>query len=868
MTNLSPMMRQFFEIKDKYKDYILFFRLGDFYEMFFDDAKIASKELELTLTGRDCGLAQRAPMCGVPCVSYESYVSKLINKGYKIAICEQLEDPSETRGLVKRDVVRVITPGTVTDGNMLDDEKNNFLSSIYCYDKGFGVCFCDVSTGEVFISDIIDNNIDNEKKLINELSSFFPCEILTNSDISKYSLVKKFIKTQLGSLVDISKESDFDLEESIKNILEYFKKTQISELGFSNDKLPSIRALGALIKYLKFTYKSSIRNISSLNFYLNSKYMSLDLSAKKNLEIIENIKTQDKKKSLLGVIDKTKTPMGKRMIRKYIEQPLLNSLIINKRLDAVEELFNNSLTRMSLTESFSGIFDIERLLTKIIFKTISPRELQSFKYTIGNIFKIKKALADSKSDLLIELNNQIDLLEDIYKLIDDSITDSPSALLKDGEIIKTGFNMAVDEYRDLLKNSKNHISKIESNEKNKTGIKNLKIKYNKVFGYYIEISNSFLNKIPENYIRKQTLSNCERFIIEELKIIEEKILSANDRLINLEIDIYNKIINTIADHMLRIQKTASAISHIDVICSFANISTKNNYIKPIVDNSDIINIKEGRHPIVESLLQNTPFVANDTNIDLKSNKISIITGPNMAGKSTYMRQVALIVLMAQIGCFVPASFAHIGVVDGIFTRIGFSDNLSSGQSTFMVEMTEIAYILDNMSPKSLIILDEIGRGTSTYDGMSIAEAIVEHISSDNSNGGKTLFATHYHELSDLPNKLNNTKNFSVAVKKNGDDITFLHRIVPTSADKSYGLEVSKLAGIPDSIISRAKQILLELESNSLQPKIYNNNININNINNIKQNDLLINELKKIDPEVLSPLEALNYLYKLKSIISD
>ena len=866
MVNLSPMMRQYIEIKDKYKDYILFFRLGDFYEMFFDDAKVISKELELTLTGRDCGLEQRAPMCGIPYVSSESYISKLISKGYKIAICEQLEDPNETRGLVKRDVVRVITPGTVTDGNMLDDERNNFLASIYFDDSGFGVCFCDVSTGEVFISDITNKesqkNTDLERKLINELSSFFPCEILTNSKISKYNLIKKFIKIKLNAIINISEESEFDLEKSTQDILEYFEKQTLSELGFFSNNSPSIIALGALIKYLNFTYKACFKNLSSLNFYLESQYMSLDLAAKKNLEITADIKNQDKKKSLLGVLDKTKTPMGKRMIKKYIEQPLVNSVVINERLDAVEELVKNSLSRLDLTDSFSGIFDIERLLTKIVFKTISPRELLSFKYTIKN-------LSSLKSSLLTKLNNQIDLLEDIYKLIDDAITETPPALLRDGEIIKEGFNISVDEYRDILKNSKNYISKIETDEKARTGIKNLKIKYNKVFGYYIEISNSFLNKVPENYIRKQTLSNCERFIIEELKVIEEKILSASDIVINLEIEIYNKIINNIANNSVRIQKTASAISHLDVICSFANIATKNNYIKPIVDNSDIINIKEGRHPIVESLLKNAPFVSNDTNIDLKTNKISIITGPNMAGKSTYMRQVALIVLMAQIGCFVPASFAHLGVVDGIFTRIGFSDDLSSGLSTFMVEMTEIAYILNNMTPKSLIILDEIGRGTSTYDGMSIAEAIVEHIASDEFGGGKTLFATHYHELSELPNRLSNTKNFSVAVKKNGDDITFLHRIVPTSTDKSYGLEVSKLAGIPDIVITRAKQILSSLESNIIPKPVSDNsqNSNNNNINN-NINNKLIDELNKIDPEVLSPLEALNYLYKLKSIVLD
>ena len=864
MTNLSPMMRQYFEIKDKYKDYILFFRLGDFYEMFFDDARLASKELELTLTGRDCGQDERAPMCGVPYHSYESYVSKLINKGYKVAICEQLEDPNEVRGLVKRDVVRVITPGTIIESNMLDDDKNNFLSSIYIEDNCFGVCFCDVSTGEIFITDIKDSEQDKERRLINELSSFTPCEIITNSHFLNLNKLKKFTETKLSCLINIIDDINFDMDDAKNNIFEYFKKENISNLGFSDDRSPSIRALGAIIRYLKFTYKSLVNNISSLNFYLDSQYMSLDLAAKRNLEISENIRTKEKKKSLLGILDKTKTPMGRRMIKKYLEQPLINAAIINQRLDSVEELVNNSIMRMSLTESFSGIFDIERLLTKIIFKTISPRELLSFKYTIGNISKIKKVLSESTSTLLIKLMNEIDLLEDVYKLIDDSINDSPPALLKDGDVIKSGFNVVVDEYRDILKNSQNYISKIEAKEKTKTGIKTLKIKYNKVLGYYVEVSKSFINKVPDSYIRRQTLANCERYIIEELKEIEEKILQASERVIRLESEIYDKVINSIVDHMLRVQKTASAISKIDVLCSFANVSVKNNYIKPVVDNSDVIKIKDGRHPIVESILQDTPFVANDTQIDLKSNKISIITGPNMAGKSTYMRQVALIVLMSHVGCFVPASFAHIGVVDGIFTRIGASDDLSSGQSTFMVEMTEIAYILKNMTSKSLVILDEIGRGTSTYDGMSVAEAIVEYISSDDLHGGKTLFATHYHELAEMPNKFSNMKNYSVAVKKNGDDITFLHRIVPKSTDKSYGLEVSKLAGIPDNIINRAKEILSELESKKVDKQLPDLKIDTAPID-VDKSNLLMKELSEIDPEVLSPLEALNCLYKLKSI---
>ncbi len=875
MMNLSPMMKQYFEIKNQYKDYILFFRLGDFYEMFFDDAKIVSKELEITLTGRECGQKERAPMCGVPCQSYESYVNKLISKGYKVAICEQLSDPKETKGIVTRDVVRVITPGTLIETNMLKDEQNNFIASIYVDETNdVGVCFCDISTGEVFLTDISHQDKHKERKLINELSSFSPSEILTNCDFSKIEIVKRFIKTKLSCLVNIDNEADLKLDEAKDAVLRYFKKQSLRELGFSDENLCSVKSLANLIKYLIFTYKSDVHNISYLNFYLDSQYMLLDVSAKKNLEITENIRTQEKKKSLLGVLDKTKTPMGRRMIRKYLEQPLINSTLINKRLDAVDELVNNSIMRMSLTEIFSGIFDMERLLTKIVFKTISPRELQSFKYTIGNIPKIKEVLSSCQSDLLIELNKDIDILDDLYKLIDDALMESPPALLKDGEVIKDGFNIQVDEYRDILKNSKKYISKIEEDEKAKTGIKTLKIRYNKVFGYYIEISKSFINSAPARYIRKQTLANCERYIIEELKVIEDKILQATDRVTNLEIKIYNKIIESIADNILRIHKTATAISNIDVFCSFANVSVKNDYSKPVVDNSNIIKITDGRHPIVESILNSALFVSNSTDINPDVNKVSIITGPNMAGKSTYMRQVALIVLMAQIGCFVPAKFAHIGVVDGIFTRIGASDDLSSGRSTFMVEMTEIAYILKNMTSRSLIILDEIGRGTSTYDGMSIAEAIAESIACDEHKGGKTLFATHYHELARLPEKFSNIKNYSVAVKKNGDEITFLHRIVPTSADKSYGIEVSMLAGIPESVINRAKEILHDLEScgGNLQDLHDSSQVIRRPISDL-QNDanksrLVIEELLKIDPEVLSPLEALNCVYQLKKLVSD
>ena len=864
MNKFSPMMQQYFEIKDKYKDYILFFRLGDFYEMFFEDAKLVSKELELTLTGRECGQSGKAPMCGVPHHSSESYIAKLIDKGYKVAICEQTENRNDSKNIVNRSVVRVITPGTIIENSMLDDSKNNFISSIYVDENGIGVCFSDISTGEIFITTITSTN-DSERRLINELASFMPKEILTNQYLSKITPVKRFIQQKMNCVVNMLDESKISLGKNKEYILNHFKKDSIYALGFVNDVPQAINALGLLLQYIEFTYKTSVTNLTMLNFYQASQYMNLDISAKKSLEITENIKTQDKSKSLLGVIDKTKTPMGKRMIKKYLDQPLTNSVIINKRLDAVEELVNNSIKRISLIDSFSGIFDIERLLTRIIFKTISPRELKSFSCSLSNIKKVKDILKDSSTQILCELHSQLDLLEDIIRLIDDSILDDPPALLRDGEVIKDGFNAKVDEYRDIIKNSKTYISQIESDEKTKTNIKTLKVGYNKVFGYYIEVSKSFIDKVPVHYIRKQTLANCERYIIQDLKELEEKIHNANEKLLKLEYEIYDKIIESITNHMLRIQKTAIAISQIDVLASFAHISAKNNYTKPLIDNSDIIEIKEGRHPIIESILFSAPFVANDTYIDPNKNKISIITGPNMAGKSTYIRQVALSVLMAQIGCFVPASYAKIGIVDGIFTRIGASDDLSSGKSTYMVEMSEMAYILKNMTSKSLIILDEIGRGTSTYDGMSIAGSIIEYISNNDYNGGKTLFATHYHELSDMPTKFKNIKNYSIAVKKNGDDIIFLHRIVPTSTDKSYGLEVSKLAGIPDEIIQRAKEILKHLESTNLdeykQEQIHKivepQNDNIINLE-------IINELTNLDPSVLSPIEALNYLYKLKT----
>ncbi|HAN44495.1 MAG TPA: DNA mismatch repair protein MutS [Ruminococcaceae bacterium] len=869
MAGLSPMMIQYFDIKNQHKDHILFYRLGDFYEMFFDDALIASKELELTLTGRDCGLDERAPMCGVPYHSAENYIAKLIKKGYKVAICEQMEDPAAAKGVVKREVIRVITPGTLIETNMLDEASNNFICSVYISPSGAGLVFADISTGFLQATDI---KTDCDKKLLYELGRFMPNEIIFNQEFLNKDDIAKFLKDRLKCSGNLLEDTYYDINSAVCEIKSQFSAEIIDSINLLENDL-IVRSLGALLMYLKQTQFKGLERLISIDYYTDEQYMNLDITAKRNLELTETMISKEKRGSLLWVLDKTKTAMGKRLLRSYIEKPLVNPSVINKRLNAVEELVENTSIRTEVAQHLAGIFDIERLMTKIIYGSATPRELKTLEQAIGKLPAVKTALVNVKCSYLTDIYNNIDELYDVYSLLSSSIVETPPNNLKDGGVIASGYNSELDELRELVSHTKEILTSIETSEKEKTGIKNLKIGYTKVFGYYIEVTRSYLDLVPETYIRKQTLANCERYITEELKNLEEKILSASENIIKLEAALFEEIRCKIASEISRIQNTASAISRLDVYCSFANVAVQNNYCKPNVNLASEINIKEGRHPVVELLLSGAPFVSNDVVLDNGKNQIAIITGPNMAGKSTYMRQVALIVLMAQIGCFVPAAYADIGIVDGIYTRVGASDDLSSGQSTFMVEMSEVASILSNATRKSLLILDEIGRGTSTFDGMSIARAVIEYIADNKKLGAKTLFATHYHELTSLEQQLSCVKNYNIAVKKRGEDITFLRRIVPGGADDSYGIEVSKLAGIPNWIIKRSYQILEELEQGkavasysekgdkSTEKYDYGQiSLDLNNNSRVEE------ELRKLDINVLTPIEALTKLYELKNLL--
>ncbi|MEF9984302.1 MAG: DNA mismatch repair protein MutS [Oscillospiraceae bacterium] len=859
MEELSPMMQQYMAVKDQHKDHIIFFRLGDFYEMFFDDAILAAKELELTLTGRDCGMKERAPMCGVPYHSCEPYIARLIKKGYKVAICEQVEDPKTAKGIVKREIIRVITPGTLIEANMLDEGTNNYIASLYNDKNFFGAAFVDVSTGEVFATEFED--IDNSK-IRNEISRFSPKEIVFNGAFLDKTEVTKFIKDKVNCCVECMDDNIYIQNNIESKICKQFNAQNLFELSMDGKKYAAL-ALIAALNYINETHKNGLERIITLSVYSGNQFMVLDSNARRNLELTETMLTKDKKGSLLWVIDKTKTPMGKRLIRSWIEKPLVNPIIINKRINAVDELFNDNILREELNVILSGIYDIERLMTRIVYGSTGPRELKSLEQTAKKLPQLKERIKDTKSDFLQEIYNDIDLLEDMKELIEISITDDPPVTLKDGWVIKAGYNEELDNIRSIITDTKKYLAKIETDEREKTGIKNLKIGYNKVFGYYIEISRGSINLAPDRYIRKQTLANCERYITQELKELEEQISSAGDKMYSLEQELYEEVRLAIAGNLVRTQQTASAIAKLDVFASFATVSQNMHYARPIVNMSDIINIKDGRHPVVEAISQSS-FVCNDTYLDRRDNQIAIITGPNMAGKSTYMRQTAIIVLLAQIGCFVPASYAEIGVIDGIFTRVGASDDLASGQSTFMVEMNEVASILKSATSNSLLILDEIGRGTSTFDGMSIARAVLEYISDRRKLGAKTLFATHYHELTDLEQQLDNVKNYNIAVKKNKDDIIFLRKIVSGGTDDSFGIEVSKLAGIPDWIIKRAFSILKELENNSAQPVKFTQNIKQENQisfeNTIEKE--IIADLKSIPINDITPREALNKLYDM------
>lgn len=862
MAQLSPMMQQYFEIKEANKDCILFYRLGDFYEMFYDDALTASRELELTLTGRDCGQEERAPMCGVPFHSCEGYIAKLVSRGYKVAICEQTEDPKAAKGLVKRNVIRVITPGTVMEQSMLEEGKNNYICCLYSSDKTIGVCFCDISTGELNATEI--SGKDSYNKLINQLSSYSPKEILLGGKIIEIKQLPSFIKQKLSAGVELLEDEKFGFTLCSKTASNHFG----SEFDKIKDKPDVICAVGALINYLKETQMNGLERINQIDTYSESQYMKLDYNTQRNLELTQTMLSKEKRGSLLWVIDKTKTAMGKRLIRSWLEHPLMNISTINNRQSAVEELVNNTVLRLELTENLSGIFDIDRLMTKIVYGSANARDLRSLCSAVKDLPQISSLLSECKASHLRMIYKNIDLLEDIHSLIDSAIVEQPPFTIREGGMIKQGYNSDLDVINNDMNNSKDILAQIETEQKELTGIPKLRVGYNRVFGYYIEVTNSYKNMVPDTYIRKQTLTNCERYITPDLKEVEARILGAKDRSVALEFKLFEEIRLKVADSLERIQRTSKAIATLDVLNSFANVASDNRYVRPDVTQSTAIKIKDSRHPVVELLLKNASFVPNDVNLDNKSDRVAIITGPNMAGKSTYMRQIALIVLMAQIGSFVPASSAQIGIVDSIFTRVGASDDLASGQSTFMVEMNEVANIVKSATSRSLLILDEIGRGTSTFDGMSIARAVLEYCADKKKLGAKTLFATHYHELTVMEDLLDGVKNYSIAVKKRGDDITFLRRIVSGGADDSYGIEVAKLAGVPNTIIGRAKEILAELESGRAETVVKKSNPDEDaqlSLLGVAQSPV-IDKIKNVDLNTLTPIEAMNLLYELKNMI--
>ena len=874
MGELTPMMQHYIDTKNEYKDCIIFYRLGDFYEMFFEDAKVVSKELELTLTAKSCGLEEKAPMCGVPYHAAETYLTRLIKKGYKVAICEQVEDPKEAKGMVKREVVRIVTPGTNIDCASLDETRNNYIMSVVNIDNQYGVSVCDVTTGDFLVTEV-----DDERSLLDEINKFSPSEMICNEAFMLSSIDFDDIKYHYNTSISPLNNHYFEEHSSNQALTNHFKVDSVKSLGLSDFQVGSVSA-GGLISYLVETQKSNLNQLNNIKTYICGNYMLLDTSTRRNLELCETLRDKEKKGSLLWVLDKTKSAMGARTLRHFIEQPLINPRDINNRLDVISELSADVINREEIREYLNAVYDLERLITRVSYETANPRDLIALKNTIKVIPSIKSLISDYKSELFKKMYNNLDELNDIYKLIDETIDeDEPPISVRDGDIIKDGFSEEIDMLRKAKTDGKSWLMQLAKKEQEKTGIKNLKIKYNKVFGYYLDVTNSYLDLVPDYFIRKQTLANSERFFTPELKDLENKILNSQDKLVNIEYDIYKDVIKTINDNIVRIQESARILAYIDVFTSLSYVSEKNHYVRPTLNSKGFINIKGGRHPVVEKMMDDNSFVDNDTYLDLKNNRVSIITGPNMAGKSTYMRQVALITLMAQIGCFVPAESANISIVDRIFTRVGASDDLASGQSTFMVEMNEVANILRNATSNSLLILDEIGRGTSTFDGLSIAWAVVEHIANPKLIGAKTLFATHYHELTELEGKLNGVNNYCIAVKENGDNIVFIRKIVKGGADKSYGIQVAKLAGVPDSVIDRAKEIIEELIENDIAdiaksitvkskaPKIEKvTEIDMSQMSmfdTVKDEDI-INELREINVNNLTPVEAMNKLDELSN----
>ncbi|MBQ8000478.1 MAG: DNA mismatch repair protein MutS [Ruminococcus sp.] len=867
MAELSPMMKQYFEIKERNKDSILFFRLGDFYEMFFDDAKVASRELDLTLTGRDCGQEERAPMCGVPFHSCEGYIAKLVAKGYKVAICEQTEDPATAKGLVTRDVIRVITPGTVVESTMLDESRNNYICCAYYRDKSIGVCFCDVSTGQLYATQLSGkNSLDNLK---DQLVSYNPHEILLGGFGSYSANVERFIRDRLICSVEKLSEEDFSYLDCLDAVMAQFPQAQYESV---KDSTELVCALGALLYYLRKTQMTGLERITSIELYQDTQFMRLDFNTRRNLELTQTMITKEKRGSLLWVLDKTKTAMGKRLLRTWIENPLMNVAAVIRRQSAVAELVDDTVTRLELTAVLTGILDIKRIMTKIVYGSANARELRSLCSATVNLPQIKSLLVQSTSPYLKDLYNSLDTLEGIHALIDLAIVDEPPFTVREGGMIRKGYNQELDQISSDMTDSTSLLAQIEASEREKTGIPKLKVGYSRVFGYFIEVTNSYKNMVPDYYIRKQTLTNCERYIVPELKDLEGRILGAKDKATALEYELFTQVRTQVSENLQRIERTADAIAQLDVLTSLANVASDNRYVRPEVDLSSVICLKASRHPVVEELLDGTRFVSNDVYLDNGENRVAIITGPNMAGKSTYMRQTALIVIMAQIGSFVPCDSAHIGIVDAVYTRVGASDDLASGQSTFMVEMSEVANIVKSATSKSLLVFDEIGRGTSTYDGMSIARAVLEFVADKKRLGAKSLFATHYHELTVLEELIEGVKNYNIAVKKRGDEITFLRRIIPGGADDSYGIEVAKLAGVPEWIISRAKQILKELTEQAPDNtrealRTVNSATDDLQLSLIPASDNAVaDKLRNTDVDTLTPIEAINLLYELKKLL--
>ena len=877
MAGLSPMMVHYMETKEQYKDCILFYRLGDFYEMFFDDALTASKELEITLTGKECGLEERAPMCGVPFHAVDSYISRLVQKGYKVAIAEQMEDPKLAKGLVKREVIRVVTPGTITSAQALDETKNNYLMGIVYIGEVFGLAAADISTGDFFVTEV-----GSERDLFDEINKFSPSEVVCNEAFFMSGVDVEDLKNRYHVVIT-ALDSRFFSDDNCRRILkEHFKVNHLAGLGLG-DYETGVVAAGAVLGYLYETQKSNLEHMATIVPYHVGQFMILDSSTRRNLELVETLREKQKRGSLLWVLDKTKTAMGARLLRSFLEQPLIRKEEILRRQEGIQELNMSYISREEIREYLNPVYDLERLVGRISYKTANPRDLISFKNSLKMLPFIKTTLQEFSSPLLREIESDLDPLTDLCDLIERSILDDPPVSLRDGGIIKDGFSEEGDKLRHAKTEGKSWLAELEVRERDKTGIKNLKIKYNKVFGYYFEVTNSFKNLVPEYFIRKQTLANAERYTTDELKNLEEIILGAEDKLVALEYDLFCQIRDSIAKEVVRIQKTAKAIAAVDVFASLSVVATRNNYVKPSINEKGIIQIRAGRHPVVEQMIPDSSFVANDTFLDNGKNRISIITGPNMAGKSTYMRQVALIALMAQIGSFVPAEEANMCICDRIFTRVGASDDLASGQSTFMVEMTEVANILRNATRNSLLILDEIGRGTSTFDGLSIAWAVVEHISNTKLLGAKTLFATHYHELTELEGAINGVNNYCIAVKEQGDDIVFLRKIVKGGADKSYGIQVAKLAGVPDSVIARAKELVEELSSADITARAKEiaagsqvppahkavpkpdevDMLQMSLFDTVKDDDI-IRELGELELARMTPIDALNTLYRLQN----